>query len=287
MYCLLLCSLFLPAPKVDASLKVMSFNIRYGTANDGENHWNKRKEFLCETIKKFNPDLLGTQETLAFQRDYLLKELNQFEAFGVGRDDGKLKGEMAALFYRRDRFNLIEGGHFWLSPTPDIVGSKGWDAALPRIATWVKLKDLQHNDAKPVLFLNTHFDHMGKQARTESALLIRQKLEELGNGHTIIVTGDFNTGESTEPYQALFANSQGKPASIIDTFRIKHPLRGKEEGTFNGFKPDVKNKERIDWIGCSIDLHVKDAAIDHTTKAGKVPSDHFPVTAILVRDAVK
>lgn len=287
MYCLLLCSLFLPVPKVDASLKVMSFNIRYGTANDGENHWNKRKEFLCETIKKFNPDLLGTQETLAFQLDYLLKELNQFEAFGVGRDDGKLKGEMAALFYRRDRFNLIEGGHFWLSPTPDKVGSKGWDAALPRIATWVKLKDLQHNDAKPVLFLNTHFDHMGKQARTESALLIRQKLKDLDKGHTIIVTGDFNTGEGTEPYQALFGKSEGKSASILDTFRIKYPQRGQEEGTFNGFKPDAKNKERIDWIGCSHDLQVKDAAIDHTTKAGKVPSDHFPVTAILVRDAVK
>lgn len=270
---------------IDSSLRVMSFNIRYGTANDGENHWNKRKDFLCQTIKKFNPDLLGTQETLAFQRDYLLKELPHFKGFGVGRDDGKLKGEMAALFYRSDRFKLIEGGHFWLSPTPDKVGSKGWDAALPRIATWVKLKDRQQNDARPLLFLNTHFDHMGKEARKESARLIRQKIDELGQGHTIIVTGDFNAGEGTAPYQALFGNDEGNQASIIDTFRIKHPQRGNAEGTFNGFKPDARNKERIDWIGCSRDLKVKDAAIDHTTKDGKVPSDHFPVTAILVRHA--
>lgn len=273
-------------PQNDSSIRVMSFNIRYGTANDGDNHWNKRKEFLCDTIRKFNPDLLGTQETLAFQRDYLLKELQHYDVFGVGRDDGKLKGEMAALFFRNDRFRFIEGGHFWLSPTPEKVGSKGWDAALPRIATWVKLKELHQKEiVRPLLFLNTHFDHMGKEARKKSALLIRQKIDELGKGHTIIVTGDFNAGEGTEPYQALFASSPGKPASIVDTFRLKHPQRGHEEGTFNGFKPDAKNKERIDWIGCSPDLHVKNAAIDHTTNEGKVPSDHFPVTAILERRA--
>ena len=144
-------------------VRVMSFNIRYGTANDGINRWDLRKEFLVETIRNFDPDLLGTQETLASQKDYLAQAFPQYEAVAAGRDDGKLAGEMAALFYRRDRFEPIEQGHFWLSQSPATVGSKGWDAALPRVATWVKLKDLRSPDAKPILFLNAHLDHKASE----------------------------------------------------------------------------------------------------------------------------
>ena len=124
-------------------VRVMSFNIRYGTANDGINRWELRKEFLVDTIRDFDPDLLGTQETLASQRDYLADALKSYAVVAAGRDDGKQAGEMAALYYRKDRFEAIDEGHFWLSETPEKVGSKGWDAALPRIATWVKLKDLR------------------------------------------------------------------------------------------------------------------------------------------------
>lgn len=284
--CLLsLCSLFISLypTLAESPIRVMSYNIRYGTANDGENHWNKRKEFMVDVIRQAKPDLLGTQETLAFQRDYLQKELKHYETFGVGRDDGKEKGEMAALYYHKDRFEKQAGGHFWLSPTPEKVGSKGWDAALPRIATWVKLKDKQSSDAKPILFLNTHFDHMGKKARQESASLIRQKLSELGAGCYLIVTGDFNAGEASEPYQALFADVAGKPSSIVDTYRLAHPTKGKNEGTFNGFKPASTEGNRIDWIGCSRDLKVKEASIDHTIREGKVASDHFAIFTVLER----
>src|SRR5690348_4536765 len=104
-----------------AELRVMSFNIRYGTAKDGENHWDKRHQFLLETIQAFDPDLLGTQETLAFQREYLAEKLKVYDIFGVGRDDGREAGEMAALFYKRDRFEKLDGGNFWLSETPDQV----------------------------------------------------------------------------------------------------------------------------------------------------------------------
>jgi len=263
----------------DSSLRVMTFNIRYGTAKDGENHWDKRREFLVETIRKFAPDLLGTQETLAFQRDYLLAELKGYEAFGVGRDDGKLKGEMAALFFRKDRFERTDGGHFWLSETPEIVGSKGWDAALPRIATWVKLKD-RKRDGRPIVFLNTHFDHLGKQARTRSAVLIRDRLESLGRDSSVVVTGDFNAGEGSEPYLALFENNRKAP-SLVDAFRVANPMRANDEGTFNGFDTAARSGERIDWIGCSRDWKVKAAAIDRTIKDGKAPSDHFAVTAVL------
>lgn len=267
----------------ESPIRVMSYNIRYGTANDGENHWNKRKEFMVDVIKQVKPDLLGTQETLAFQRDYLLKALEHYETFGVGRDDGKEKGEMAALYYHKERFEKQAGGHFWLSPTPEKAGSKGWDAALPRIVTWVKLKDKQSTDAKPILFLNTHFDHMGKKARLESATLIRQKLGELGTGCYLIVTGDFNAGEESEPYQALFADAAGKPSSIVDTYRLAHPTKEKGEGTFNGFKPASTEGNRIDWIGCSRDLKVKEASIDHTIREGKVASDHFAIFTVLER----
>src|SRR5436189_387541 len=133
-----------------SEVRVMSFNIRYGTADDGENRWERRKEFLAETIASFNPDLLGTQETLGFQRDYLAEKLPGYEVLGVGRDDGKEKGEMMALYYKKERFKQIEGGHFWLSETPDKVGSKSWDSSLPRMVTWAKLTDLKNPGAAPL-----------------------------------------------------------------------------------------------------------------------------------------
>lgn len=266
-----------PAPPV----RVMSFNIRYGTAADGDNHWDKRKDWLADTIKTFDPDLLGTQETLAFQRDFLAAKLTGYEAFAAGRDDGKEKGEMAALFYRAARFEKVDGGHFWLSEAPDQPGSKGWDAALPRVATWVKLKDRAGPAGPPVLFLNAHLDHRGAKARTESARLIRAKAAELGAACRVVVTADFNAGEASEPYKALFADADGKPAPLVDTFRLAHPTRAPNEGTFSGFKATQVRGERIDWIAASRDWEVRVAGIDRTAKDGRTPSDHFPVTAVL------
>lgn len=262
-------------------VRVMSFNVRYATAPDGDNHWDKRKQFLADTITTFDPDLLGTQETQAIQRDFLAEQLKGYEAFAAGRDDGKEAGEMAALFFRKDRFEKTAGGHFWLSETPDTPGSKGWDAALPRIATWVKLTDRTAPKGQPVLFLNTHLDHMGEKARLEAARLIRKKVAELGDGCRLIVTGDFNAGEGSEPYTTFFGDAGGKPSPLIDSFRVMHPTRGKEEGTFHAFKPDTTDKDRIDWIASSRDWDVRLAGIDRTTKDGRAPSDHFAVTAVL------
>jgi endonuclease/exonuclease/phosphatase family metal-dependent hydrolase len=262
-------------------LRVMSFNIRYGTAQDGENHWDKRNEFLIDTIKAFKPDLLGTQETLLFQRDYLKEKLEAFEAFGVARDDGREKGEMAALFFRRDRFELLAGGNFWLSETPEAIGSKSWDSALPRIATWVKLRDRKNDAASPLLFVNTHFDHLGKQARVESARLLRGRIETLAQGCSIVATGDFNDDDGSEPYKALFDKTAGKPSPLVDSYRVIHSERKSDEGTFSGFKVSGMKGPRIDWIGVSRDWKVQEAAIDHTARDGHTPSDHFPVTAVL------
>lgn len=281
----LVCLLCHAAPRTTigqaADVRVMSFNIRYGTANDGDNHWEKRKRFLIETIKAFDPDLLGTQETLGFQRDYLAENLQGYDVFGVGREDGREKGEMAALYFKRSRFQKIDGGHFWLSQTPDQPGSKSWDSALPRMVTWVKLHDRRRTDAKPILFFNTHFDHRGVEARKESARLLRRRVAELGKSCSVIVTGDFNTGEGSEPYRQLFGPDNGERSPLGDTYRIAYPGRATNEGTFTGFKVDATSGSRIDWIGVSRDWKIIKATIDRTTREGRTPSDHFPVTAVL------
>lgn len=262
-------------------VRVMSFNIRYSAANDGENAWPKRRDFLVETITAFNPDLLGTQEVLPDQRDYLVQKLPGYEVLAAGREDGKEKGEMVAVFYRKDRFEKRDGGHFWLSPTPEKVGEKGWDAALPRMVTWVKLVDKTDAKAKPILFVNTHFDHRGVKARLESARLVREKIGSLGEGCRVIVTGDFNSGEGSEPYKAFFGEVESKPAPVVDTFRVAHPKKGVNEGTSSGFKAGANNTSRIDWIAVSRDWDVRQAGIDHTAREGRTPSDHFPVYAVL------
>lgn len=269
------------AERTPGDIRVMSFNIRYGTAKDGENHWDRRKEFLVETIREFDPDLLGTQETLGFQKDYLAEHLPGYEALGVGREDGGQKGEMTALFYRRDRFRALDSGHFWLSETPDVIGSKSWDSSLPRMVTWVKLRDARRPDAPPLLLLNTHFDHIGQQARLESAKLIRSQVGKLAAGSgSIIVTGDFNAGEGSDPYRALFETRPDAPP-LIDSYRAAHPERQPNEGTFSGFKATGTAGERIDWIAVSPDWQVLSATINHTARDGRTPSDHFPVAAVL------
>lgn len=267
----------------ETPVRVMSYNIRYGTAKDGVNHWDLRKEKLVKTISDFAPDLLGTQETLEFQRDYLLEKLKEFEAWGVGRDDGKSQGEMAALFYRRDRFEKLTGGHFWLSPQPDTVGSKGWDAALPRIASWVRLRDRITPGSKPIFFCNTHFDHRGETARLESAKLIRQKVNELAIGCRIIITGDFNTDYDSAPYRALMTgDSSSEQTSLLDTYlSSSSPHPNPDTGTFSNFDATQTRGSRIDWIACSKDWDVRLARIDRTQHDGHTPSDHFPVVAVL------
>lgn len=261
-------------------LRVMSFNLRYATANDGANRWERRREQLTRTIHDFAPDLLGTQETLELQKDWLDQNLPEFESCGVGRDDGAKQGEMTALWYRSERFERLDAGHFWLSETPDRPGSVSWDSALTRMASWVKLKDRNQPNGAPILFLNTHFDHRGEEARRRSAILIRQKLVQLGEGCDWIVTGDFNAAEDSPAHKELFS---GANPALLDTYRVVFPKREAGEGTFNGFDPQATAGPRIDWVGVSSRWKVSEAQIIRTAVDGHTPSDHFPVTAILTR----
>lgn len=269
------------AQKQTSDVRVMSYNIRYGTAKDGDNHWDKRKDFLIETIKAFDPDLLGTQETLVFQRDFLAEKLTGYDVLGVGRDDGKDAGETTALYYKRSRFEKLDGGHFWLSEMPDQPGSKSWDTSLTRMATWVKLRDRLQPKAKPLMFFNTHFDHRGNQARVESAKLIRRKIQEVSKTCRVIVTGDFNAGEDSEPYRAFFGSGDGGKSPVRDVYRLANPTRATDEGTFSSFKAGPASGPRIDWIGVSSEWQVLKSAIDRTSREGRAPSDHFAMIAVL------
>jgi endonuclease/exonuclease/phosphatase family metal-dependent hydrolase len=264
-------------------IRVMTYNIRYGTANDGENHWDKRKDFLVETIKAFHPDLLGTQETLGFQRDYLAGQFPDYAVLGVGRDDGKEQGEMMALYYRKDRFERLEDGHFWLSESPDKAGSKSWDSSLPRMVTWVRLRDRSQPAKQPLFFFNTHFDHRGPEARLQSARLVGRQIQALAKGSPTIVTGDFNAGEGSPPYKALFELQSVQAPLLRDCYRVAHPQRAENEGTATAFRPANDKGGRIDWIACTAEFEVRSAEIDRTQREGRMPSDHFAVKAILRR----
>lgn len=269
-------------PPAAGDLKVMSYNIRYGTARDGENHWEKRKDFVAETIKAANPDLLGTQETLGFQRDFLAGLLPGYGVLAAGREDGLEKGETVAIFWRKDRFEKLDGGHFWLSETPEVAGSMGWDTSLPRMATWIRLKD-KTAGSRPVLWVNTHFDHVGREARVESAKLIRDRLGLLGKDCALIVTGDFNAGEGSEPWKALFDLRGTEQSPVIDSLRSAQPERGENEGTTTPFLAAPNKGARIDWVGVSRDWKVLAAGIGHPDREGRTASDHFPVHALLRR----
>lgn len=248
----------------------MSFNLRYGLAKDGENSWPNRKNLVVETIRANKPQILGTQECLLFQMQFLAENLPDYDHAGRSRDDNKA-GERCELFWARERFDAVETGSFMLSPTPNKHGSRGWDAALPRIASWAKLKD--RGSGSVVFVLNTHFDHKGATARLESAALVRKLSEQLAGELPIICMGDMNFGPAFAGYDTL------SKAPWQDTFRMANPKPAAEEGTFNGFQNRL-NGSRIDFI-FTRDLVIKDAKIDRTARDGKTPSDHFPVVALL------
>lgn len=266
---------------VDA-LRVTSFNIRLSAVDDGPNHWKLRKEALLKAIRSADPDLLGTQETCLDQRDFLIEQLPDYAAVAAGRDDGKDAGEMTAVFYRRDRFELLASGHFWLSETPEAPGSKNWDAAITRMATWLRLRDLRSPNAQPIFVINTHFDHVGERARLESAKLLRRRVAELGEGCSVVVMGDFNCDEDSPPYAALMETPAGA-SKIVDTYRAVHRQRAVDEATFQAFKADATRGSRIDFIFAGEHLRAVDATIDRAKHDGRLPSDHFSVHAVLRR----
>lgn len=258
-----------PAAAPDAPFRVLSCNVRYGTADDGPDAWPLRQERLARAILDAAPDVLGVQEALDFQIAWLEELLPQHRRIGGGREaDGG--GEHASLFVDARRCTILESGDFWLSETPEARGSVGWDAALTRICTWARLRE--RASGRELTVWNAHFDHRGAIARLRSAELIAARLGAAAGPH--VVLGDFNAGEDSAPLAALRA------AGLRDSFRAVHPSAS-AAGTFHGFAGGTAG-DKIDYVLIGAGLRTLDAAIFSAAAAdGRWPSDHHPVFALI------
>ncbi|HTN75956.1 MAG TPA: endonuclease/exonuclease/phosphatase family protein [Pirellulaceae bacterium] len=259
-------------------LRVMSFNIRLDNRGDGENAWPHRKEWVAEILREQKPALFGLQEALPHQITDLAERLKDYAWFGAGRDDGKQKGEAVPVFYRRERFEVLEQGNFWLSETPDVPGSKSWDTSITRMVTWLKLKDKTNDQV--LLFANTHFDHQGVKARVESARQVLATLPKLAGDAPVVLTGDFNTGNKSEPYNVLTGKGAAATWLLTDARTISKTKPEGPNSTWNGFRK-IQPEQQIDFIfvhGLSVARH----AILTDEKDGKFPSDHLPLVADLL-----
>ncbi len=256
-----------------APVRVMTFNIRYGTANDGPNAWALRTDLVQQTIERALPDVVGLQEALAFQIDELTARLSGWGVVGVGRDDGLARGEYAALLYRADRFHIAESGTFWLSDTPDTPGSTSWGNRITRICTWARFVD--RGSGSSFYVFNVHLDHESAPSRVRSVELVLSRIRARAYRDPVVIMGDFNAGETAPPMTKLTADG------FRNTFRVLHPAVD-TVGTFHGFRGG-KEGEMIDAIFVSPEWHVDEATIDRWPGAVPFPSDHYPVTAVLRR----
>lgn len=247
-------------------INLMTYNIRYSNEGDGENAWKHRKDNVKALIRFHDVEILCVQEALATQYDELLIDTD-FESIGVGRNDGKRKGEFSPIYFNKNRFTKKDGGYFWLSETPD-VPSKGWDAKIVRICTWVRLYDKSNN--KEFLVFNTHYDHIGVQARIESAKLIKQKIQEIAPKLPVVYAGDLNVTPETEAIATI-------KSFLTDSREISLEPPYGPEGTFNGFKFDSPLKQRIDYVFVNKGFSVLKYAVLTDSKERKYFSDHLPV----------
>ena len=256
-------------------LCVMTYNLRYASAT-GPNAWPQRRPIMRELLTNVAPDLIGTQEGLHAQLQDLASDLPDYAWTGVGRDDGKTKGEFMAVFYRRDRLEALATNHFWLSDTPETPGSKTWGNHFPRMVTWLKFRD--RITGGEFFLCNTHFDHEVQRAREESASLIQRRIAALETRLPVLLIGDFNADATVnQAYKHLTADG-----FLADAWLTARERKGDGIGTFNDFRPGLpQNSERIDWILTRGDVTAERAEILPFSRAGQYPSDHFPVVTWL------
>jgi endonuclease/exonuclease/phosphatase family metal-dependent hydrolase len=260
------------------SLNVMTFNIRWNNAGDGVNAWPERKQKAASQIAFHEADIVGVQEALHGQLIDLDSLLPGFDYTGGGRDDGKTKGEYSAILYRTSRLQMIAGSTFWLSQTPLVAGSKGWDANLPRVVTWAKFKDKK---SQRIFFVfNTHFDHIGEVARRESAKLLVKAVDSIAGKIPTIITGDFNSKPFDEPIKVI--TNADDPLRLTDTKATSTTPHYGPTGTFNGFEAMEKDEFPIDYIFTKGKFKVLQHATLSQSWQGRFSSDHFPVFARLI-----
>ena len=277
------------------SMNIATYNIRYENRGDSiaGNGWGQRCPVIAGMVQFHDFDIFGTQEGLHKQLEDLKRSLPGYDYFGIGRDDGLQGGEFSAVFYKTGKFKILRNGDFWMSTVTD-APNKGWDAALPRICTWGEFEEIK--SGLRFLLLNLHMDHIGVEARRESAKLVLEKVREMSGNNPVILMGDFNVDQNNESYTLL--NTSGLLQDAYD----KSPVRYANNGTFNSFRTDRKTDSRIDHIfltshftvsryGILTDLYWIPAP-ENEQEAGsenagrqtsfrrfspRMPSDHFPV----------
>ncbi|MEM7107348.1 MAG: endonuclease/exonuclease/phosphatase family protein [Bacteroidota bacterium] len=254
---------------INYDLKVSSFNIRFDNPGDDENRWDNRKQNIVLFLESENLDIIGMQEALVHQKKFLDDQLRDYKSVGIGREDGLTAGEFAPIYYKKELFTLLDSGTFWLSETPQSP-SIGWDAVLERICTYAYLQD-NRND-REIHFYNTHFDHVGSQARQNSAQLILDSIQANSADQWVVLAGDLNTQPGSGPYDVIVEGG------LEDSYNSK--VQFGPVGTFNGFNTEGSFDRRIDFVfmnGFSSESYFN----NDLTVNGNFISDHFPVISVL------
>lgn len=256
-------------------LRLMSANLRFARAPDGEQRWARRKKLALARIQTFKPHLLGLQECeLGAQSEFLRRGLPDYGWVGEPRGgDGPARKEMAPLLYHQQVFELLDAGVFWLSETPQVPGSLSWGSSLARTAAWARLR-LRVPPHRELLFANTHLDHASAGARLAGARLLRRFLHDQNRDLPLVLTGDFNAEKDSPPYRALTRSPHPR---LVDAWRRLHPP-GADKGTFHAYGT-LSQASAIDWILLSEHFKVVQAGIDRSQQAGLFPSDHYPLWA--------
>lgn len=268
----------------EEQLHLVTFNIRYDNPQDGINRWENRIPIIEGYFETDTPDIIGMQEVVYNQLIDLQKILAGYNYVGKGRNDGDTAGEYTPIFWKEERFDLVDHSQFWLSDTPEVIGSRGWDAALPRIVTWAALED--KHTGRTVYTFNTHFDHRGIEARRNSIDLISDKISEIARNAPILVMGDFNIRREHPAFGDTLYHH------LLDTFRERHSLHNSEYiagevvssgATGNGFSNDWQQRPpyAIDYIFANDQFDIHIYRVDHITERDVFISDHWPVTAIV------
>jgi endonuclease/exonuclease/phosphatase family metal-dependent hydrolase len=267
-----LTALAMPAAMAEP-IRVMSWNIRLDTAADGINAWPHRKDAVAQIMgSRYQGDIIGLQEVLRHQLDDLVLRLPGYSWVGVGRDDGRDRGEFSPILYRSDRFRLLATNTFWLSETPQLPGSRSWDAAITRVLTWARFEDLISGERLTVF--NTHFDHRGEQARINSAQLVLDQIPAIAADLPYVLTGDLNVPETAEAYAVLAASVALNDARYLSESGHQGPT-----ASFNNWEQLREDESRIDYIFVSPSLRVLTHRMLDDRYQGRFPSDHLPVLA--------
>lgn len=269
-----LVSLLLGSAVFAQELHIGTYNLRNDNKEDSlkGNGWGQRYPVICKIVQFNDLDVFGTQEGKHNMLQNMVDSLPGYQYIGIGRDDGKTKGEYSAIFYKTTRFKILKQGNFWLSTITDRP-NKGWDAVLPRICTWAQFQDIK--TGFKFYFFNLHMDHVGVVARKESAHLVLQKIKEMAGNSATIFTGDFNVDQHNESYKEVLSTGV-----LQDCYNLA-PVKLATNGTFNAFNLNTKTDSRIDHIFVTKQFNVKRYAILTNSYEGKAPSDHYPVVAIM------